>query len=80
MGQVNGRRESRALESDSEPTAPGQGAQASAKNGRIPGLSRVDPPTESGFAQVVLAEGEELSTNPLCMLFQRVSITFHLMN
>ena len=57
MGEVNGRREGRALESDSEPLAQVQGAQAFAKNGGIPGLFRADPRAESGFAQLVLAEG-----------------------
>jgi hypothetical protein len=46
MGQVNGRRESRALESASEPSAPVQGAQPSTKNGRIPRLFRADQQTE----------------------------------
>jgi hypothetical protein len=57
MGQVNGRRESRALESDSEPPAPVQGALASAKNGRIPGLFRADQQTERLSAGAMLAEG-----------------------
>jgi hypothetical protein len=58
MGQVNGRRESRASESDSEPPAQVQGAQASAKNGRIPGLFRADQQTERLSAWAMLAEGE----------------------
>jgi hypothetical protein len=63
MGQVNGRRESRALESASEPPAPVQGAQASAKNGRIPGLFMADQQTERLSAWAMLAEraGFELS-------------------
>jgi hypothetical protein len=75
MGQVNGRRESRALESDSEPLAPVQGAQPSKKNGRIPGLFRADEQPESEFAQVVLAEGEELSSNPLRAFFNDLRTT-----
>src|SRR5512132_4327858 len=58
MGQVNSRRESRALESDSEPPAPVQGAQPSTKNGRIPGLFRADQRTERLFAWAMLAERE----------------------
>jgi hypothetical protein len=65
MGQVNGRRESRASESDSEPPAPVQGAQASAKNGRIPGLFRVDQQTERLSARSMLAEGSSLAANIL---------------
>src|SRR5688572_1762006 len=80
MGQVNGRREGRTLESDSEPSAQVQGAQASAKNGRIPGLFRADQQTERLSAQAVLAEGEEPGSNTLNMIFQEVRITFHLVN
>jgi hypothetical protein len=58
MGQVNGRRESRTLESDSEPPAPVQGAQLPAKNGRIPGLFRADQQTERLSAWAMLAEGK----------------------
>jgi hypothetical protein len=39
MGQVNGRRESRALESNSEPPAPVQGAQPSTKTAEFLGFS-----------------------------------------
>src|SRR5918996_4670116 len=75
MGQVNGRRESRALESDSEPPAPVQGAQPSTKNGRIPGLFRTDQQTERLSAWAVLAEGEELSSNPLFCYFNGLRTT-----
>ena len=65
MGEVNGRRESRASESDSEPPVPVQGAQPSTKNGRIPGLFRADRQTERLFAWAMLAEREgfELSVS-----------------
>ena len=46
MGEVNGRRESRASERDFELPALAQGAQPTAKNGGIPGLQRVDLQTE----------------------------------
>jgi hypothetical protein len=75
MDQVNGRRESRALETDSEPPAPVQGAQLSAKNGRIPGLFRTDHRAERGSPTDVLAEGEELSSNPLRAFFNDLGIT-----
>jgi hypothetical protein len=65
MGQVNGRRESRALERDFEPPTPVQGAQPSAKNGRIPGLFRADQQTERLSVQAVLAEGSSLAPNTL---------------
>jgi hypothetical protein len=75
MGQVNGRRESRALESDSELPAPVQGAQPSTKNGRLPGLFRADQQTERLSAYDVLAEGEELSSNPLRGVFNDLRTT-----
>jgi hypothetical protein len=65
MAEVNSRRESRALERDLEPPAQAQGAQPSPKNGRNPELFRADQRTERPSAQAVLAEGEELSSNPL---------------
>ena len=58
MGQVNGRRESRALESDSELSAQVQGAQPSAKNGRIPRLFRADDQAKRVLPEGVLAEGQ----------------------
>ena len=75
MGQVNSRGESRASESDSEPPAAIQGAQPSTKNGRIPGLFRADQRTERLSAQGILAEGEELSSNPLCRIFNDLRTT-----
>jgi hypothetical protein len=75
MGQVNGRRESRALESDSAPPAPVQGAQPSTKNGRIPGLFRADDQAERVLPEGVLAEGEELSSNPLWAFFNDLRTT-----
>jgi hypothetical protein len=80
MGEVNGRRESRPLESDSEPPAPFQGAQASTKNRRIPGLFRPDDRAERVLPESVLAEGEELWSNTLNVRFQIFSITVHLMD
>ena len=56
MGEVNSRRESRASERGFELPAQAQGAQPPARNGGIPGLQRADRWTESGFADVVLAE------------------------
>jgi hypothetical protein len=56
MGQVNGRREREALESDFEPPAPVQGAQPSTKNGRIPGLFGADQQTERLSAWAMLAD------------------------
>ena len=59
MAEVNSRRESRASERDFEPPAAARGEQPSAKNGGIPGLQRADRRTESGFADVVLADVED---------------------
>jgi hypothetical protein len=80
MGQVNSRREGRASERDFELPVPAQGAQPSAKNGAVPGLQHADRPAERVSPSGVLAEGEELSSNPLCVRLQRLSITFHLMD
>ena len=80
MGQVNSCRESRASERDFGPPAPAQGAQASAINGRIPRLFKVDHRAERLSPKGVLAEGEELSSNPLCVRFQRLRITYTLAN
>ena len=75
MGEVNSRRESPASERDFEPLPPAQGAQPSAKNGGIPRPQRADRQAESRFAQVVLAEGQELSSNPLRRLFNGLRTT-----
>jgi hypothetical protein len=80
MGQVNSRRESRASERDFEPPAPARGEQPSAKNGRIPGLLSGYRCAERLSPEGVLAEGEELSSNPLCVRFQRLRITHILMD
>jgi signal transduction histidine kinase len=52
-------------EREFEPPAPVQGAQPLTKNGRVPGLFRAHHRTERLSAWAVLAEGEELSSNPL---------------
>jgi hypothetical protein len=75
MGEVNGCRENLASERDFEPTALAQGAQPSAKNGRIPGPFGAAQRTERLSAYYVLAEGEELSPNPLRRLFNGLQIT-----
>jgi hypothetical protein len=80
MAEVNSRRESQASEGDSQLLAAAQGAQPSAENSRIPGLFRADQRAERLFASAMLAEGEELWSNPLCVRFQRLSITYHQMN
>jgi hypothetical protein len=41
----------------------------------MPGLQRRPRQAESGFAQVLLADGEELSSNPLCRFFNDLRIT-----
>jgi hypothetical protein len=75
MGLVNGRREERALESDSEPPAPAQGAQPLARNGRIPGLFRTDHSAERVSPEGILAERQELSSNPLRAYFNDLRTT-----
>jgi len=62
MGQVNSRGESRPPERVFGSVPPGRGEQAVPKNGRIPGLQRPDRQTESGFADVVWADGEDSNT------------------
>ena len=54
------------------------GAQPLAKNGWIPGLQRPDRRKRSGFADVVLAERQELSPNLLCVIFQWLITTYFL--
>ena len=66
MGEVNSHGESWLSERDFELLAAAQGAQPSAKNGRIPGLFRADQQTERMSSVGVLAERQELSPNPLC--------------
>ena len=75
MSQVNSHGESRASETDSEPPATAQGAHPSAKSGGIPGLQRADLRAERVSPEGVLAEGEELSSNPLRAFFNDLRTT-----
>jgi hypothetical protein len=75
MGAVNSHGERRSSERDFEPAARDQGAQPSAKNGRIPRLFRADQQTERLSASTMLAEGEELSSNLLCRIFNDLRTT-----
>jgi hypothetical protein len=75
MSQVNSRGESQAQERDFEVLRPAQGAQPSAKNGRVPRLLRADQQPERLSAQAMLAEGEELSSNPLLFVFKELQTT-----
>jgi hypothetical protein len=75
MGPVNSQGESRASETDFEPPATAQGAHPSAKNGGIPGLQRADRRAERVSPEGVLAEGEILSSNPLCRVFNGLCTT-----
>jgi hypothetical protein len=70
MGQVNSHGERRSSERDFEPTARAQGAQPSAKNGRIPRVFRANQQTKRLSAWATLAEGEELSSNILFLRHQ----------
>jgi hypothetical protein len=65
MAKVNSLGESWPSERHSRTAPASRGEQPPAKNGGIPGLFKADPRAESGFAQGVLAEGEELWSNPL---------------
>ena len=80
LGEVNSRRESRPPERHSEHMAPAQGARPSTKNGRVPGLFRFDQQTERLSAWAMMAEEEELSSNILFLIFQRLIITHHHLN
>jgi hypothetical protein len=63
MAEVNSLRESPPSERDFEPLVQAQGAQPSAKNGRIPRLFRADQQTErlSTWAMLAEREGFELA-------------------
>ena len=80
MGQVNSAGESRTSERAFEPPAPAKGAQPSAKNDGIPGLQRPDWGTQRLSPKGILAEEEELSSNPLSVRFQKLSMTYNLMD
>jgi hypothetical protein len=75
MGQVNSHGERQSSETEVKPTARAQGAQRAAKNGGLPGLFRADPRTERLSAKAMLAEGEELSSNPLRAYFNDLQTT-----
>jgi hypothetical protein len=78
MTEVNSWRESQALERGLELLAPTQGEQPSARNGRIPGLFRADRRAERMSLSRVLAEGEELWSNPLHRVFNDLRTTQNL--
>jgi len=65
MGQVNSHRERRLSERHPRPARPSGGAQLAAENGRVPGLSKRDHEAQRVSPVGVLAEEEELSSNPL---------------
>jgi hypothetical protein len=65
MGQVNSHGESWLSERYYRPAPASGGQQPDAENRGIPGLFRVDLRAERLSAQALLAEGEELSSNPL---------------
>jgi hypothetical protein len=69
LGQVNSRGESWLSERDFRPAPASGGEQLAAENGGIPGLQRADGRAERLSAWAVLAEGEELSSNPLLFFF-----------
>jgi hypothetical protein len=72
MGEVNSHGERRASERDFELPAPAQGAQPSAKNGRIPGLQRAGDRAERVSPKGVLAEraGFELSVRTVFQVLE----------
>jgi hypothetical protein len=69
MAQVNSQGESCLSERDFELPVPGQGAQPSSKIGRIPVVFRAEDRAERELPNGMLAEGEELSSNPLSLFF-----------
>jgi hypothetical protein len=75
MARVNSHRESQPLETLSGSAPTERGEQPPAENGGIPGLERPDHRAESGFVRGVLAEGQELSSNPLRFLFKGLRST-----
>ena len=80
IGPVNSHGESWLSERHPRPAPASGGEQPGAENGRIPALFRADPRAERLSPTGVLAEEDELSSNPLCMAFQWLRITYHLMN
>jgi hypothetical protein len=75
MSGVNSRRDSRPSEKRFHPRRHIEVNSPPARNGGIPGLQREDPRTERLFAYDVLAEGEELSSNPLRPVFNDLHTT-----
>jgi hypothetical protein len=75
MARVNSRGEDPPRERVFGPAQTRRDQQPHAENGGIPGPQLVAPKAESGFAQGVLAEGEELSSNPLRRLFNGLRTT-----
>ena len=57
-----------------------RGEQPAVKNGGIPGLLRADLGTERVSPKGVLAEQEDLSSNPLFAIFQWLRIPHHQMH
>ena len=76
MAKVNSRGETCLSERGFELPAQPKGAQPAAEKGGIPGLFRADTRAESEFAQVVLAEGEELSSNLSALYFKGLVLRF----
>jgi hypothetical protein len=70
MGEVNSHGESGLSERDSRPAPASRGEQPPAENSGIPGLFRADRSAERVSPEGMLVEGEELSSNPLCFIFQ----------
>ena len=75
MGQVNSRGESWLSERHPRPAPASGGAQPTAENSGIPGPFRADHRAERRSLKGVLAEGEELSSNPLRRVFNDLQTT-----
>jgi hypothetical protein len=75
IGQVNSHRDSWLLERDFWPEPASEGEQPRAQNGGIPGLQRGDRRAERVSPEGILAEGEELSSNPLRRVFNGLQST-----
>jgi len=75
MGQVNSYGESRASERVFGFMRARRGEQPAVKNGGIPGLFRAEHRAERVSPEGVLADGEELSSNPLRAFFNDLRTT-----